>query len=359
MKKKPTVITSEVTISSLADMLRKDVARKHLSPGDSYFNTADAARFLGVSTFLANRALQLLQKQNVLIRSQRTGATIAPAFSTVQWQPPSRVTFLLGEYIYHRRPAFLEKISDHLHSLIPVPRPSRVELPTRVETKVVDQFIAKTLAAKEHVWLILSWVPLTVQRHVENSGLPAVVLGGLYPSIRKLPNVDWDFHRIMDEVFAYFLQKKCRHIFILIPGRMFPGSHRLLDGVQAAMTQNGLSIRQLTIRCLPVDAAVCEAEVRLHCASNKQKTAYICGTPLFAEVVSRTAREAAKIPPPEICITNPTLDAALSQHFLRFEMNLEPEKIGDCVADCLRAFSSGPGAVNSSSTIPMKLVFPD
>ena len=54
-----------------------DIRRRDLYAGDAYLTTAQTARMLGVSTTIANRALQFLARNGRLDRKQRRGTFVA------------------------------------------------------------------------------------------------------------------------------------------------------------------------------------------------------------------------------------------------------------------------------------------
>jgi len=325
---KSQIFTPEITVSSLAELLRRDIRQRNLRTGDPYMSTAEAAKFLGVSTFLANRTLQLLQKQSVLVRSQRRGAIITSPFADAQSRAvPTRIKLLLGEDIFRHHPSFYEEIINGLQAILKISRPEQHKLSAREESKIVDDLIAEILATREHVGLVLAGAPLHAQRHVANSGLPAIVLGTVFPSVTNLPSLDQDFFGVMEEIVLLFRRKKCRRYAVFFLNRMYPGNHLLLRALGIAMQKQGLNLRQLTIRCLPFDHDVCRAEARRLLESG-EKVGFICHLPLFAEAVEDAYKSATKKTKPEICISNALLDPEGSRKFHRIEISMEPTEIG-------------------------------
>ena len=70
-------------IVQIAARVEQDIRGRKLKPGDSYLNTEEVARMLGVSKATANRAMQLLAKRHVLRRGQRKGVTIAEGIASM------------------------------------------------------------------------------------------------------------------------------------------------------------------------------------------------------------------------------------------------------------------------------------
>ena len=60
-----------------AAQIEADIRSRGLQPGDGYYSTSEIARMLGVSSGVANRAMQLLVQRRLLSQRQRRGAVIA------------------------------------------------------------------------------------------------------------------------------------------------------------------------------------------------------------------------------------------------------------------------------------------
>src|SRR5687767_4741693 len=90
-------LTTTPKIIDLADQLVADIESRKLKPGDRYLTTADASKMLGVGNGLANRALQLLERRQVITRQQRRGAFISAPKTAASSPPLRRVHFLVHQ----------------------------------------------------------------------------------------------------------------------------------------------------------------------------------------------------------------------------------------------------------------------
>ena len=67
-------------IDLLSRRVMLDMRQRGLSPGERYLTTNEVSRMLGVRKAVANKALRKLAEQRVLIRRQRSGTFVGPAF---------------------------------------------------------------------------------------------------------------------------------------------------------------------------------------------------------------------------------------------------------------------------------------
>lgn len=347
-----------ITISSLADLVKEDIYRKSLKTGDRYMTTADVARFLGVSTSMANRTLQLLEKQNVLKRSQRKGSLVAAPIGQHFHPAPEKVKLLLSRDIYLYRPAFYEGIMSGLQKRMGITRPENVGLPPGEEVEVADSLIAESLASHEAVGFVLADTPLLVQRHMANSGLPAAVFGSLHPSVKGLCAVDRDV-KSSTRIVRYLYDQGCRHFAVLFLTRIYPADDLFLDRIVATMDELGLPPDALTIRSLPRDAEVCEAHAAGLIETIDKKIGFICNPPLFANAVRQACRAIKGKRRPVIFVNDPDLDRETARDFPRMEMAVPPEEIGEKLGACLLSVSSDAVLRPEEYSIPTTLVLPD
>ncbi len=347
-----------ITISSLADLVKEDIYRKGLKTGDRYLTTADVARFLGVNTSIANRTLQLLEKQNVLTRSQRRGSLVAAPMGKHLHPAPKAVKLLLSRDISLYRPEYYEGIVSGLQERMEISRPEILPLPPGEEVDFADALIAKILASHEAVGFVLADTPLLVQRHIANSGLLAVVFGALHPSVKKLLSIDRNLDS-SEQMVRYLYDQGCRHIAVYFMTRIYPADDLLLDRIISTMDRLGLPPEALTIRTLPRDVEVCEAHAASLIEKIDKKIGFICNPPLFARAVREASRTIRGKRRPAIFVSDPDLDNETARGFPRMEAAIPPREIGKKLGTSLLSISSGTTLSPDESSIPTTLLFPE
>ena len=122
---------------------------------------------------------------------------------------------------------------------------------------------------------------LDAQRALAASGLPVVLSGTAYPSVRGLVWMNTDQRQVGRLLAEYLLGKGARQIAVLMRDRMQQGDHIVLDTVRDTLAEAGLPLTALTLRCLPSDAEAAAAEVGLLLDAQPGPVGLLCrSTPL-------------------------------------------------------------------------------
>ena len=257
--------------------------------------TAETARLLGISTTTANHAMQLLVQRNVLERRQRKGTTVALP-SGPSSQLPLRCVHLLA----NRRHQETEGLLDDgrvigIQSVLPGVDIRHHFLPEGDEAAGIDRLTRAVLRSREREGFVMVRASLLAQRALAASGLPVVLAGTPYPSIRGLAWVDRDHRQVGRLLATYLLGRGVRRVAVLMRDRMQQGDHLVLDAVRDTLAQAGLPLDALTLRCLPPDAEAAAAEIGLLLDAQHDPTGLLCrGKPLAdasqAAVAARSFR---------------------------------------------------------------------
>ena len=278
--------TTTPKIVDLADQLAADINHRKLQPGDRYMTTADAAKMLGVGNGVANRALQLLERRQVITRQQRRGAFVSGPIQHSSPAPLRRVHFLV-----HQNYLTSEGIGNDLVLLgiqeeLPGVHVQISFLPTMNAKEFVSDLIDDSLTAKARDGFILVRTPHDVQQLICDRGVPGVVYGALYPGISRLTRFDRDMSAVGELAANYLLDRGHRQIGYLSRQQVLPGDHDTMDAFRRVVGERGLFAHQLIERFLPSAPDVCEAEVRRLLARDDRPTGFICRSRLMADAAA-------------------------------------------------------------------------
>jgi DNA-binding LacI/PurR family transcriptional regulator len=269
-------------IVQLAERIAADIGRRRLKPGDSYLTTAETARLLGISTTAANRAMQLLVQRQVLERRQRKGTTVALAPAAIKTS--LRRVHLLVQPQYLKREGLLgDGRLIGIQSVLPGADIQFSFMEGLNEAAQVDRLIRSALAAREPEGFVAVRASLDVQQALGASGLPVVLAGTPYPSVRGLVSLDRDHEQIGRLLADWLMERGARWVLVLMRERMLQGDHVTFDAVRDTVAAAGLPAQALSLRTLPSDAAVAAEEVRLLLEARHGPGGILCrGTPLAA-----------------------------------------------------------------------------
>jgi DNA-binding transcriptional regulator YhcF (GntR family) len=173
-------------VVQLADRIAADIQERRLQPGDVYLTTAEAARFLRISTTSANRAMQLLVQRRVLERRQRKGTVVCTPTAAGTATPLRRVRLIVHQRYLKAEGLFTDGRIIGIQSALPGADIEFSFMPEGDEVVHVQRLIAQTLAAREPEGFVAARVSLPVQRVLAESGLPVVLAGTAFPSVRGL-----------------------------------------------------------------------------------------------------------------------------------------------------------------------------
>ncbi len=335
------------TLVELAERLKEDIRKRKLRPGEAYLNAADAARLLGVGTAIANRALQLLQKQAILQRSQRRGAILLPR--PFRPSPLGDICFLVEKDLSQSHPSFIKKLSTGLKAKLGISSFNVVALDPDAPARMVDRVITATLASSSSTGLVVVSASLETQRQVAGSGLPALLLGTPAPSVSHLPSLEPDWEEGLNQMVSHALRRNCRHFATFSPEIFRPEDHRFLDALGRVLESHSLSPEHLLPRSFPSDADICREAVR-QILRTHPRTAFLCHSPLVADAIAGALP--GQIAPP-ICIVDPRGLPPLPSPHLQVEPALSPPEIGEQLA---HLFTPLPRKATARLTFPTRLL---
>ena len=275
---------SAPAIVELAERIQEDIRQRGLVPGDSYLSAAETAKMLKVGTAAANKALQLLEHRQVLIRRQRSGTFIGSA--SLQTAPSERRVNLIVDQSFLKSEGLLaDGVLAGIQSILPEADLRFRFMPVTDDADFVHQVIDEALLSSQREGFVLVRASLTVQRLVADSGLPAVIFGTPYPSIKTIPWIDRDSTQSGILATQDLIKRGCDHILLLLRQQVMPGDHRLLDAVQTQISE-AVPRLNFTLRCLPLVIEEIQQEVYGVLRQRTGKWGIICRSAPLAEGAS-------------------------------------------------------------------------
>jgi DNA-binding LacI/PurR family transcriptional regulator len=348
------------SILRIADRIVADIRRRRLKPGDAYLTTAETARFLGVSTTMANRAMQLLVQRQLLDRRQRKGTTVATPVAGARPACLRRVHVLVNRRHVQTEGLLTDGRLIGIQSALPGADIGCHFVPEGGEPAEIDRLVRKILAAREAAGLVMLRASLEAQRALAASGLPAVLSGTPYPSIRGLPWVERDNCQVGRLMAGYLLNQQVRGIAVLMRERTTQGDHLVLDAVRDTMAEAGLPLRALTFRGLPADSAAAAAEIGVLLDAQPGPLGLLCrGTPLAeaarAAIATRSFPRGQR---PVVAVCD--LFGAAAQHAIYPHARpvLGPQEWGARIGKLLACQARGERPQPEHELIPVELVVP-
>lgn len=314
--------------SVLADRLIADIRARNLKPGETYMTSHEAARFLGVAGASANRALQLLEKRRIIKRAQKRGSIILEPLSSDK-RVIDQVHFLVHDKYYKTEGVGGDGIMFGIQSVLPTSIVSHCLLSQENEVQQVSILMERSLRQETSDAFVLVRASYVVQRMIADSGLPAIVFGGLYPGIGNLGQIDRDHHQAARCLIDYLQKKDCRRVAVLMRQVVLPGDHATLD----CLHESGLS---LITRFTPQENECIRTVARELLSLPQRPDAFFCHTLRHAECVDQLRSEMG-IPSESlpIVILTAYLKKGERLSFPHVELYDDPETTGSRIGELL------------------------
>ena len=277
-------------IVQLARRIEHDIQDRNLRAGDAYLTAAQTARMLGVSTTIANRALQFLARNGRLDRRQRRGTFVAEPDSGANGRTIQRVHLVVHQRYMKTEGLLADGVIVGLQSELPGVDVSFNFMPPGSEREYVEELAGTIMQSGQPEGLVLVRANLEVQQMVAQSGLPAVVYGTPYRSISHLSFVDADQHAIGRLLAEHALTQQARRLLVVMRDRMLPGDSPYLDAIHETAGKARLTADRLKVRFLARDRDLVAAEVRHVLGTRKPLPAILCRDEPLAELVLEEVR---------------------------------------------------------------------
>lgn len=339
-------ILSQVLL--LAERLELDIKNRNLKPGEQFYTAMEASRFLGVSGATANRALQVLEKRQIISRSQRRGAIILAPPDTHNCQIDN-VHFLIHDKYYRREGIGGDGILLGIQSELPTATVSHCFLTPENESQQIAKLIDRSFSENSRDAFIIVRSSYEAQKMIAESGLPALIYGSTYPGISGLSNIDRDHKEAVRLVVRYLQSRGRTCLAAFFSQNVLPGLHQVLDALHH--TRSLL----MTMRFMPQEDECIEAEALNILTSPKSPEAILCHTMQYARCIDRVRKKLNRSEL-DIVLTSSYLKRGETTHFPHIELSMDPEAIGRHLASSLLRHVGGQEV---HGIVPVKLVLPE
>ena len=151
-------LRKKTKIGDLAKRLRLDMAQRSLRQGDHYLSAADAGEMLGVSSAMANRAMNILAEKKLLVRYPRRGSFVGPGFDDGAVEAQTAVHLLEIMSGDEASGLVLGTLMSALQTEIPDARLVHHFFPVNNSARHIHDEIEQFAADKSFGGLVLVWV---------------------------------------------------------------------------------------------------------------------------------------------------------------------------------------------------------
>jgi len=285
----PSINIENANIKQLAERLVDDIRRRGLRPGDRYMTASEARREFDASEISVHRAMQLLADRRYLVRQRGSGTFVGSMFkSPVKDLCPLRVVHVIMSMDYQRTATVpAEVLIDRLGVSMPEAVVEVHYVTPNDAMRHLDRIVERIDPAdKAAEGIILIRSTRKMQMYVEQSGLPAVVFGGIYPGVSKLPWLDIDQQAIGQTMARYAARHKPRRVALLMRDDWRHGDNLLFDGIARELGEAGYSINALSVLSIPPEEHHIAEETHALLSGDRAITAVLCRTHRYADTVA-------------------------------------------------------------------------
>ena len=330
----------------LADRLMDDISFRNLQPGDGYFTARDARNFLGVGGTAANRALQLLEKRQIIRRTQRSGSVILAPPKPCSMEI-TRIHFLFPEFYYRTQGVSYDGILFGLQAVFPTASVSLCLVSRDGER--IEAMIHHAMTSTGLDVFVLSSVPFEIQKAVAETKFPVVTWGAAYQGIKNLPQLDVDHQDMTTQLVRHLQGRGAKRIATLMWETFMPGNQRSFDTILSLLGNSA------PIRFLVPDHDHTVVAVRDILCSEPSVDAFLCLTSNQAEAVVDALKSLGRPKDSvEIGVLHSHTKRDDPQKFTHVRCALPPEEIGQKLASMLREQLDGNFPKNA--VLPIELV---
>ncbi len=292
----------------LARKLEEHIAQQGLAAGERYLTADSAAEYLGVNRMAADRAMTVLVRRNMLVRRRGRGTFVGPAVGP----PKAAVTHVhvihCAEGEFSAPPIPSDRFLAGLRGVI-----ANAVLHTHLfaydRAKAMVRELIESFPANDNKrTVVLALSPRGVQEYVARRGLPAVVIGGVFPGV-PLANIEADQFEIGRNLVRLARRLGASHFVFINREHWRRGDSRAFDGMVRELAELNLPADRIMIRNFPKDAATAFNVLGAVAAgavedSNTGKAALLCRSSAMAEMVAKAAEAGGLHVPDDIFVVH-------------------------------------------------------
>jgi DNA-binding GntR family transcriptional regulator len=281
-------------VDRIADTLRHDIRRRSLAPGDRYYTASEAARAFGVSPMSANRAMNVLAEQNLLVRHRSRGTFVGPNWSRQRTRPSTLCVHYVhfSDFASATRLWPTDEMLRGIQQSLPGARLKLVAIPIDDALVQFRQELADIESAAGETAIILGSAPRVVQEAAADSGVPTVIDGSAYPHV-KLSFLEEDQAEIARLQIESVARRGCDRIVLLSHERWRYGDSVAFNRYLQAATASGYAAGDIRVCNLPEETLaaeiLCETALKESIDGPAHRLGLVCRGARIAELVSGVA----------------------------------------------------------------------
>ena len=273
-------------VDQAAEAIRRDIRGKSLKHGDAYLTAIEAGALLDVSPMTANRAMNRLVEQGLLVRKRRKGTFVGPGV-----HPSKRTGVVNVHYFCVVDPsadgAFrFQAMVRGLRQVIPTARLQLHHMESHDSIERIQEEIRRIRSTPAFGGVILSMGTREMQKSFADMKIPAVMHGSVYPGV-SLPSVEVDMKqagRLMVELAADF---GATRLSLLSREYWRQGDTTCFEGIVEATHDASLPPTAVRVHNLPPDRVLVpdliEQAIRGRFEEDVSPLGILCRTRFFAE----------------------------------------------------------------------------
>lgn len=288
-----TTAIENTNVKRLALALEDDIRRRGLRPGDRYLTASEAVKHFKASEMSVHRAMQLLAEKNLLVRQRGAGTFVGSNFDLRQdqWCPLQVIHVVMSMDCQRIATLPAELLVDRLGNAIPDAVVEVHYVPDYDSLRHLDRIVSRIGGENESKEaLILIRSSRSMQLYVQNSGLPAIVFGGVFSDVKKLSSVDVDQFAIGKLMARYVLNAGGKRLALLMRDDWRHGDNVMFSGVTQELGRGGIGCESFIVRSIPPDNDHIAEEVRQLMSQVDAPEALMCRTHMYAAAADQALR---------------------------------------------------------------------
>jgi DNA-binding LacI/PurR family transcriptional regulator len=270
------VILSKPSVDRVASSIREDIRSRGLMPGNRYLTTAEVAENFGVAKATANRAMQVLASDGLLVRRPKTGTFVGDAARPLDTDGFDVVHLVIEKDYFETERSHIER---RMSGVIDGLDGGSLQY-TFVPKNAPEAFLERVINSARNSGLRHGFLVGLKAHHLQNilldSGLPCVLLGSVFPGRTRVASIDLDQAEIGRLTVAYACRSGAQRIALLLRSSRGYGDDLLSDAAMHEAVSRGMDPGGLLVRSVPSDASVARAVVRQILDSPDRPDALIC-----------------------------------------------------------------------------------
>ena len=287
----PKCLAISGSVHELAERLERDIRSRGLTPGHRYLTGPESAELLGTSLATANRALQRLAAQNVVVRRRSSGTFVGSAVAYGNVTKINSICILTRatQKLFPTFPLepLVQGLLEHMDDVAEV---RLCYVPDTGSLDLVRPWVESVRAYGNLVGVVAISLPYDAYRFLGESGAPLVVMGSLYPG-QTYPSIDTNEHQAGYLLTRYLLEHGHRRLAMFSNSESCPGDHYFQDGASEALTEAQLLHNALVMRAPGPHEEVFRGQVQELLTMPDRPTGFIVRVPQWAELVAAMAQE--------------------------------------------------------------------